>query len=83
MLTSSEFALLVVLAERPGQVLSREKLLDLVKGSAELAFERAIDVQISRLRVKLRDDSREPRILKTVRGVGYVLVSAESPASSP
>jgi len=83
MLTSFEFALLVVLAERPGQVLTREKLLDLVKGSAELAFERAIDVQISRLRVKLRDDSRQPRILKTVRGVGYVLVAAESAGASP
>jgi DNA-binding response OmpR family regulator len=80
MLTSCEFALLVVLAERPGQVLSREELLDLAKGSAEQAFERAIDVQISRLRVKLRDDSREPRILKTVRGRGYVLVAAKSAA---
>lgn len=74
-LTTSEFALLATLAERAGQVLGREQLLQLAKGSAEQAFERSIDVQISRLRAKLHDDSREPKILKTVRGAGYVLVA--------
>ena len=82
-LTSCEFALLAALAARPGQVLGREQLLELAKGSAEQTFDRAIDVQISRLRAKLRDDSRAPRILKTVRGVGYVLVATEAAASSP
>ena len=73
-LTTCEFALLAALAERAGQVLSREQLMEIAKGSAELAFERSIDVQVSRLRAKLQDDSRKPQILKTVRGAGYVLV---------
>jgi len=73
-LTTCEFALLAALAERAGQVLGREQLMEIAKGSAELAFERSIDVQVSRLRAKLQDDSRQPQILKTVRGAGYVLV---------
>jgi len=74
MLTTCEFALLEALAEHAGQVLGREQLIEIAKGSADLAFERSVDVQVSRLRTKLRDDSRHPEILKTVRGVGYVLV---------
>jgi DNA-binding response OmpR family regulator len=74
-LTTCEFSLLVTLARHAGQVLDREQLLEFATGSAEQAFERSIDVQISRLRAKLRDSSRHPRILKTVRGVGYVLVA--------
>ncbi len=76
-LTAYEFALLRVLAERAGRVLSREQLLDLAKGSAEEAYDRSIDVQISRLRNKLGDDARHPRYLKTIRGTGYVLVATE------
>jgi len=72
-LTSYEFTLLHMLAERAGRVLSREQLLDLAKGGAEESFDRSIDVHISRLRQKLGDDARNPRWLKTVRGVGYVL----------
>jgi two-component system OmpR family response regulator len=72
-LTSYEFDLLRVLAERAGHVFSRELLLDLARGGAELAFERSIDVQISKLRQKLGDDAKDPRFLKTVRGVGYML----------
>jgi two-component system OmpR family response regulator len=71
--TAYEFAILRALAQRPGRVLSREQLLDVAKGSAELSFDRSIDVHVSRLRAKLGDDSRNPRILKTVRGVGYLL----------
>lgn len=73
-LTSQEFALLRALAERPGRVLSRERLLLLLHGTAEEAFERSIDVHVSRLRQKLGDSPRSPELLKTVRGVGYVLV---------
>jgi DNA-binding response OmpR family regulator len=73
-LTAYEFTLLRVLAERAGQVLSRERLLELAQGSAEEAFDRSIDVHISRLRAKLGDDPRRPRWLKTVRGAGYQLV---------
>ena len=74
-LTGAEFELLATLARRAGQVLSRERLLELTGGSAEDAFDRAIDVRISRLRAKLGDDPRHPRLLKTVRGRGYLLVS--------
>jgi DNA-binding response OmpR family regulator len=72
-LTSYEFALLRVLAEHVGRVLSRERLLELAKGNADEAFDRSIDVRISRLRHKLGDDSRHPVLLKTVRGSGYML----------
>jgi len=71
--TAYEFSILRALAQRPGKVLSREQLLDLAKGSADLSFDRSIDVHVSRLRAKLGDDSRNPKILKTVRGAGYLL----------
>lgn len=72
-LTSYEFSLLYALAERAGQVLSREQLLDLANAGADEAFDRSIDVRIWKLRQKLGDDARKPRVLKTVRGAGYVL----------
>ena len=75
-LTSYEFSLLYVLVERAGRVLSREQLMELARGSAEDAFDRSIDVHISRLRQKLGDDSRRPRRIKTVRGVGYQYVAS-------
>jgi DNA-binding response OmpR family regulator len=74
-LTTAEFVLLRVLAERAGHVLSREQLLDLTKGSPEEAFDRSIDAHVSRLRSKLGDDPRRPRLLKTVRGAGYLLTA--------
>lgn len=74
-LTTYEFALLRVLAERAGRVLSREQLIELVRGAPDEAFDRSIDVHVSRLRQKLGDDPRQPRLLKTVRGVGYVLTA--------
>ena len=72
-LTAYEFALLRVLADNAGRVLSRERLLELAKGNADEAFDRSIDVRISRLRHKLGDDPRHPVLLKTVRGSGYLL----------
>ncbi len=77
-LSTTEFQLLVRLMERPGRVLSRDQLLELVKGSAEEAFDRAVDVQVSRLRQKLGDDWGH-RLIKTIRGVGYMLVADRSP----
>lgn len=71
-LTTYEFDLLRALAERCGRVLTREQLVDLVRGSPDESFDRSIDVHISRLRRKLGDDPRNPRLLKTVRGIGYV-----------
>jgi DNA-binding response OmpR family regulator len=72
-LTTYEFMLLRALAERAGRVLSREQLVDIVRGSADEAFDRSVDVHISHLRNKLGDDPRAPRMIKTVRGVGYML----------
>ncbi|MGC4115387.1 MAG: response regulator transcription factor [Myxococcales bacterium] len=72
-LTSYEFDLLKVLAERAGRVLSREQLMEVAKGNAEESFDRSIDVHVSRLRAKLGDDPRHPKMLKTVRGAGYML----------
>jgi two-component system OmpR family response regulator len=72
-LTGYEFALLLALAKRAGRVLSREQLMELARGSAEEAFDRSIDVHVSRLRQKLGDDPKRPRLIKTIRGAGYVL----------
>lgn len=77
-LTGYEFALLRALAENAGRVLSREQLMLHVRGNAEEAFDRSIDVQISRLRQKLGDDPKQPQLLKTVRGAGYMLARASS-----
>jgi two-component system, OmpR family, phosphate regulon response regulator OmpR len=78
-LTQTEAALMRILAAQPGQVVSRETLVDLLgrdRGLAgEATQERAIDVQITRLRRKLEPDPRRPRYLQTVRGEGYLLTS--------
>jgi len=76
-LTSYQFALLVALAEHAGRVLSREALMDLVKGEPLEAFDRSIDVHISRLRQAIEDDPRRPRRIVTVRGAGYVFARAQ------
>jgi two-component system OmpR family response regulator len=74
-LTGYEFSLLYALASRPGRVLSREQLIDLAGGNPEEAFDRSVDVHVSRLRHKLGDDPKSPRMLKTVRGAGYMLAT--------
>ncbi len=74
-LTGYEFALLDALARRAGRVLSREQLMELAGGSAEDAFDRSVDVHVSRLRQKLGDDPKRPRLIKTVRGAGYLLAA--------
>jgi two-component system phosphate regulon response regulator OmpR len=71
-MTSYQFDLLVALAERPGRVLSREQLMDLVKGEELEAFDRSIDVHISRIRAAIETDPKHPRRIITVRGTGYV-----------
>jgi len=75
--TSYQFALLVVLAENAGRVLSREALMDLVKGESLEAFDRSIDVHVSRLRAAIEDDPKKPRRIITVRGAGYVFAKAQ------
>ncbi len=74
LLTSYEFDLLAALARAGGRVLSREQLLDALKGGGYESFDRSIDVHVSKLRAKLEDDPKAPRHIKTVRGVGYVLL---------
>ena len=76
-LTTYELDLLRALAERPGRVLTREQIMERVRGAVDEAFDRSIDVHVSRLRQKLGDDPRSPRMLKTVRGVGYLLAEPE------
>jgi two-component system, OmpR family, phosphate regulon response regulator OmpR len=71
-LTSHQFDLLVALADNAGRVLNRERLMDLVKGEELEAFDRSIDVHISRIRSAIEDDPRHPRRILTVRGAGYV-----------
>ena len=71
-LTSHQFDLLVALAENAGRVLNRERLMDLVKGEELEAFDRSIDVHISRIRSAIEDDPKHPRRILTVRGAGYV-----------
>jgi len=72
LLTSFQFDLLVALAENAGRVLNRERLMDLVKGEEFDAFDRSIDVHISRIRSAIEDDPKRPRRIITVRGAGYV-----------
>ncbi|MBK05534.1 MAG: DNA-binding response regulator [Deltaproteobacteria bacterium] len=69
--TATEFELLWLLATRPGQVLSREQLLDQVRGREFEVFDRSIDVHISKLRKKLEKNPKQPTLIKTVWGVGY------------
>jgi DNA-binding response OmpR family regulator len=71
-LTANQYALLVVLAENAGRVLSRDAIMDLLKGETLEAFDRSIDVQISRIRALIEDDPKAPRRILTVRGAGYV-----------
>jgi two-component system OmpR family response regulator len=72
-LTGGEYDLLVALLDRPNRVLTRDMLLDLLRGRQAGPFDRAIDVAVSRLRRKLEDDGRNSQLIKTVRGGGYVL----------
>ncbi len=76
LLTQYEFELLAALARAAGRVLTREQLLDALRGEAYEAFDRSIDVHVSKLRAKLEKTPKEPRYIKTVRGVGYVLLRA-------
>jgi DNA-binding response OmpR family regulator len=71
-LTSHQFDLLVVLAQGAGRVLSRDQIMDGLKGHPLEAFDRSIDVHVSRIRAAIEDDPKAPKRLLTVRGVGYV-----------
>jgi DNA-binding response OmpR family regulator len=76
-LTTYQFALLLALAEHAGRVMSRDALMDAVKGEQIEAFDRSIDVHVSRIRAAIEDDPRKPRRVITVRGAGYVFAKAQ------
>ncbi|HYR25474.1 MAG TPA: response regulator transcription factor [Aquabacterium sp.] len=76
-LTSYQFDLLCVLAQHPGRVLSRDQIMDALKGHPLEAFDRSIDVHISRIRAAIEVDPKEPRRILTVRGVGYVFAKKQ------
>ena len=71
-LTAYQFDLLCTLAERAGTVMSRESIMDRVRGESLEAFDRSIDVHVSRIRNAIEDDPKNPRRIITVRGAGYV-----------
>ena len=74
-LSGTEYRLLRVFLDHPNRVLTRDQLIDFMLSRDAAPFDRAIDVQVSRLRHRLRDDAKEPAIIKTVRGQGYVLAA--------
>jgi len=76
-LTSHQFALLLALAEHAGRVMSREALMDIVKAEPLEAFDRSIDVHISRIRAAIEDEAKRPRRVVTVRGAGYVFAKQQ------
>ena len=76
-LTAYQFDLLLVLAQHAGRVLSRDALMELLKGQQLDAFDRSIDVHMSRIRAAVEDDPKKPRRIITVRGVGYVFAKAQ------
>jgi two-component system phosphate regulon response regulator OmpR len=76
-LTSYQFDLVAALADNAGRVLNRERLLDLVKGEELEAFDRSIDVHISRIRAAIEDDPKHTRRIITVRGAGYVFAKKQ------
>jgi len=82
-LTGLEFDILVALARRPGRVVPRETLLVEAGRQDVTVSDRTVDVHVSHLRRKLGDDPRTPRVIKTVRGVGYVMAPDAVPAAPP
>lgn len=74
-LTTAEFQLLQALAENAGRVMSREQILDAFRADSPNINDRAIDIQIARIRKKIGDNSKEPAVIKTIRGIGYMMVS--------
>ena len=81
-LTSHQFELLTVLAQSPGRVMSRDQIMDALKGHPLEAFDRSIDVHISRIRAAIEDEPKSPRRVLTVRGAGYVFARKQDSQDS-
>jgi len=82
-LSGAEYRLLRVFLDHPQHVLNRDQLLDLTQGREAEVFDRSIDLLVSRLRQRLRDDAREPSYIKTVRSEGYVFAAAVEALPEP
>jgi two-component system, OmpR family, response regulator len=82
-LSGAEYRLLRVFLDHPQRVLTRDQLLSLTQGRQADAFDRSIDLLVSRLRQRLRDEAREPRYIKTLRSEGYVFSSAVTTVDAP
>ncbi len=82
-LSATEFDLLTVFVEHPKRVLSRDLLLDLASGQVEMPFDRKIDMQVSRLRRKIESDPKNPTLIQTVRGGGYMFTAEVSASEKP
>jgi two-component system OmpR family response regulator len=80
-LSGTEFRLLRIFLDHPNRVLTRDQLIDLMLSRDAAPFDRAIDVQVSRLRHRLREDAKDPAIIKTVRSQGYVFAAHVDPVS--
>jgi two-component system OmpR family response regulator len=74
-LSTGEYDLLLAFATHPRRVLSRDQLLDLARGRTAAPFDRSVDIQVMRLRRKIEQDPKEPRLIKTVRGGGYMFAA--------
>ena len=79
-LTTGEFNLLCALTQAPNRPLNRDQIMDLTHGRVWSPFDRSIDTQIGRLRKKIEYDPKNPAIIKTVRGVGYLFAAKVMPA---
>lgn len=79
-LTAGEYDLLIAFVGHPRRVLNRDQLLDMARGRAAIPFDRSIDVQVGRLRRKIEDDPKNPNLIKTVRGGGYMFTAEVSSA---
>ena len=77
-LTTTEFEALAFLVENPGVVLSRDRIMDALRGVECEAFNRSIDITMSRLRQKLKDNPKSPNFIKTIWGTGYVFIAPET-----
>jgi two-component system OmpR family response regulator len=75
LLSGGEFDLLLAFAEHPQRVLSRDQLIDFARGSSHVAYDRSVDVQVSRIRYKLEQDPKNPSLIRTVRNGGYIFSS--------
>ena len=76
-MTTNEFAALALLAKHPGQVFNRDEIMQALRGMDWDAFNRSVDVTMSRLRQKLKDDPKQPAFIKTVWGAGYAFIAEE------